>query len=265
MGKEVWDELTEYLDQTYLHESGAQLPISSACLDTGGTAGYTQAAYDYAKGKTGRRLFAIKGGGTWGSPVVASPSRKKSGKNARKVDLFIVGVDEAKLVVMRRLAQVVHGPGYCHFPTNREEDYFKQLTAEQLKTRFVKGFPVREWHQMRPRNEALDCRVYAYAALKILNPAFKRLAARLKVTGPVETVDEWAKKAAERAESVRKALEKVREATKKAEKEAKQAEKPSEKRVENPPEEPNPPVVETAKVRQAKRPAARKRNFATTW
>jgi phage terminase large subunit GpA-like protein len=260
MGQEVWDDLTEYLDQTYLHESGAQLPISSACLDTGGTKGYTQAAYDYAKGKTGRRLFAIKGGSGWDLPVVAAPSRKQSGKHARKVDLFIVGVDNAKLIVMRRLAQQVKGPGYCHFPAERDEEWFKQLTAEQLvvKNNKVTGFPIREWHQMRPRNEALDCRVYAYAALKILNPAMKRLQARLRMP-------ETEERRREVAENIAKAMEMAAKRAENVQKEQKQVEKPPERPVENPPEEQNRPVVETAKVRQAKRPAARKRNFATTW
>jgi phage terminase large subunit GpA-like protein len=41
-----------------------------------------------------------------------------------------------------------------------------QLTAEKIVTRFVKGYPVREWHNVRgnKRNEALDNFVYAYAA-----------------------------------------------------------------------------------------------------
>jgi phage terminase large subunit GpA-like protein len=71
------------------------------------------------------------------------------------------------------------GPGYCHFPEDREEEWFHQLTAEKLMTRYVKGFPVREWHKTRPRNEALDCRGYALAALKILNPSFKQAEFRL--------------------------------------------------------------------------------------
>ena len=33
------------------------------------------------------------------------------------------------------------------------------MTAERLLTRYVKGFPIREWHKVRERNEALDCRV----------------------------------------------------------------------------------------------------------
>lgn len=177
---DVWDELEELLSGTWLHESGAQLPITAACVDTGGTGGNTQAAYDWLRGKTGRRIFGIKGIAGWGRPIVAAPQRKQSGKKGRKVDLFLVGVDEAKLTVMRRLAVERPGPGFCHIPKTRGSDWYNQLTAEKLVTRYVKGFPVREWHQTRPRNEALDCRVYALAALKIANPSFKRAAERLQ-------------------------------------------------------------------------------------
>lgn len=176
---DVWDELEELLSSSWLHESGAQLPILAACVDTGGTGGNTQAAYDWLRGKTGRRVFGVKGVGGWGRPIVAAPSRKRSGKNARKIDLFLVGTDEAKLTVMRRLAVERPGPGFCHIPNNRGADWYNQLTAEKLMTRYVKGFPVREWHQTRPRNEALDCRVYALAALKIANPSFRRAEERL--------------------------------------------------------------------------------------
>jgi phage terminase large subunit GpA-like protein len=57
--------------------------------------------------------------------------------------------------------------GYMHFPeynTEYNTEYFKQLTAEQLVTRIVKGYPKRIWQKTRDRNEALDCRVYARAA-----------------------------------------------------------------------------------------------------
>ena len=51
----------------------------------------------------------------------------------------------------------------CHFPEYNTE-YFQQLTAEQLVTKIVKGYPKREWQKTRDRNEALDCRIYARAA-----------------------------------------------------------------------------------------------------
>jgi phage terminase large subunit GpA-like protein len=54
-------------------------------------------------------------------------------------------------------------PGYCHFPKYSEE-YFKQITAEQLVTKVVKGYRRTEWQKIRDRNEALDGRCYARAA-----------------------------------------------------------------------------------------------------
>jgi len=43
------------------------------------------------------------------------------------------------------------------------------LTAEKKITKYFKGRPKREWVKIRQRNEALDCRVYATAALAVLN------------------------------------------------------------------------------------------------
>lgn len=187
LGDDVWEELDDVLAETFMHESGAQLPITASCLDTGGTGGHTQRAYEYAKSRANRRLFAVKGRGGWGMPVVSQPQRKQSGKVKRKVDLFIVGTDETKLIVTRRLAVISAGPGYCHFPADREEEYFKQLTAEKMTTRYVKGQPVREWTKPdRARNEALDCRVYATAALKIMQPSLKRFYERLNGKRPTE-------------------------------------------------------------------------------
>lgn len=182
MGPEVWLDLEEYLAREYKHANGALLKVQATCLDTGGTAGYTQAAYDYCRGKVGRRFFAIKGVSGWSKPIVSSAQHKRSGKEVRKVDLFLVAVDEAKKLLMRRLLLTTPGsPGYCHFPDydHYDDEFYAQLTAEKLVTRRLKGFEVREWHKTRDRNEALDCRIYAHAALKLLNPDLSRKAAKL--------------------------------------------------------------------------------------
>ena len=180
---ETWHDLEDVLARTYRHESGAQMGISAALVDTGGTNGMTAAAYAWLQGKTGRRIFGGKGIPGWGRPIAEKPVRKQTGKKASKfADLVRVGVDEAKLVVARRLALKVEGPGFCHFPKDEEHDadYFKQLTAERLVVRYVKGQPVREWHKNeRDRNEKLDCRVYAYTAMKLMQPSFKRIAERM--------------------------------------------------------------------------------------
>jgi len=49
-----------------------------------------------------------------------------------------------------------------------------------VRTRYHKGFPVREWiRRSGVRNEPLDCRVYAYAALCSLNVQWQRLSKRV--------------------------------------------------------------------------------------
>ena len=105
--------------------------------------------------------------------------------------MFMVGVDSAKEQIYSRLKLTTPGPGYCHFPVGRDERYYSGLTSEVVHTRYSKGFPVREW-KLKPntRNEPLDCRVYAYAALCSLNvnwrrsPALPRLAGRPSLRRP---------------------------------------------------------------------------------
>ena len=61
------------------------------------------------------------------------------------------------------IAKHQYPPGFYHFPKDQEE-YFKQLTAEQLVTRIVKGYRRTDWQKTRDRNESLDAHVYARAA-----------------------------------------------------------------------------------------------------
>ena len=72
------------------------------------------------------------------------------------------------------------GPGYIHFPRDVDDEWFKQLTAEKLMTKHVKGIPTRVWKQIRARNEALDCAVYAFAAYASLNANLERIAQRME-------------------------------------------------------------------------------------
>jgi phage terminase large subunit GpA-like protein len=53
-----------------------------------------------------------------------------------------------------------------HFPIAYQQEYFNQLTSEQVRTRFVRGHPVRYWFNLSGvGNEALDRWVYAVATL----------------------------------------------------------------------------------------------------
>lgn len=176
---DVWQLLDDALDATYRHQSGTQLHIAATCIDSGGL--HTQIVYEYCKARSAKRIFAVKGVAGPGRPVVQI-SRAQRSKQKRTVDLYTVGVDDAKGIIYARLRNDEPGPGYCHFPVDRQPEYFSQLTAEKLVTKYHRGFPRKEWVQTRPRNEALDCRVYAYAALKILNPVWAAIEKRIKPT-----------------------------------------------------------------------------------
>ena len=55
--------------------------------------------------------------------------------------------------------------GSIHFSKDLPEEFYAQITAEKLITRYSKGHPIQEW--VKPshrRNEVLDCTVYALAA-----------------------------------------------------------------------------------------------------
>lgn len=177
-----WTHFTDLIRKKFRHESGVDMIAEAICIDSGGTGENTQSVYNYGKRHKGDRVFVVKGRGGPGLPIVGAPNRKRSGKTARKVDLYIVGTNNAKAVVMKRFKIAEPGAGYCHFPRGREDDYYRQLTAEKAVTKYVKGFPVIEWKKdSNRRNEALDCRVYAFAALLIKPPMFDRLAYRMKM------------------------------------------------------------------------------------
>ena len=174
-----WTQLTDHLRRNWKHESGVELVISKTCIDTGGS--NTQSVYNYVKRHKGQNIFGIKGVGGENLPIVGSPNRKRSGTVRRPIDLYPVGVDQAKSIVLKRLKITEQGAGFCHFPATRDVDYFRQLTSEKMVTKFVKGFPRREYHKLDGRrNEALDCRVYAFAAWFMSIPQLDKVAFRIK-------------------------------------------------------------------------------------
>lgn len=173
-----WEGLDELLDRSYLHSTGQRLPIQATCIDSAGHR--TTLVYDYALRQAARRVYAVIGRDGQ-RPIVSSPSPRKWGQQKRQVPLYTIGVDAAKALVVSRLAVTEKGPGYVHMPHSdwADEELAAQLTAERLVTRFVRGVPSQVWKKTRPRNEALDCTVYALAALRLLHPDLGLLSARL--------------------------------------------------------------------------------------
>lgn len=176
-GSRVWSELDAALLAAYQHPAGVRLQLAKACIDTGGTEGMTQATYEYVKSRTEHLpILGVKGRPGDGVPVIGPPTRS----NIAKIPLFPVGTHAAKDTVYGRLRIEEPGPGYCHFGQHNDRMYFQMLTAEEVRVKHNnKGFPVRSWHKLRERNEALDCRVYALAALHSMQLNLEQIAAML--------------------------------------------------------------------------------------
>ena len=56
---ELWIRLDSLLQKTFTHPLHGEMVIRSSCIDSGGH--YTQQVYNYARQRSGRRVFAIKG------------------------------------------------------------------------------------------------------------------------------------------------------------------------------------------------------------
>jgi phage terminase large subunit GpA-like protein len=164
---QVWQRLNEKLRHVYDSADGAHRTISMLAIDAGFA---TQSVYAWVRTQPPTQVMAVKGMGKTLVPV-GTPSKVDVTVRGRKLNrgarLWPLGVSilKTELYQLLGLSRTESGfpAGYCHFP-EYDAAYFQQLTAEQLVTRVVKGYPKREWQKIRDRNEALDCRVYARAA-----------------------------------------------------------------------------------------------------
>jgi phage terminase large subunit GpA-like protein len=164
----VWQKLQALLAEPFRHASGVDLSIRALAVDTGFA---TQDVYAWCRKQEVGRVLAVKGVERAIAPVGAPTAVDVNigGKRLRRgIKVWPVGVSLLKSELyqwlkLQRGEDEQFPSGYCHFP-QYEAEYFKQLTAEQLVTKTVKGYPKREWQKLRERNEALDCRIYARAA-----------------------------------------------------------------------------------------------------
>nr|DAV54665.1 MAG TPA: terminase large subunit [Caudoviricetes sp.] len=153
----------------YRHADGTEISISRVCWDTGGID--QDIVYQRSRKHGTFFVLPIKGASVYGKPVITMPKKR----NQRGVFLCEVGSDTVKEMLYARFALPVVSasevaPYTFRFPDN--PDIFsdveaKQLVAEELVEKVVNGRVKLQWDARKRRNEALDCLVYAYAALRI--------------------------------------------------------------------------------------------------
>jgi phage terminase large subunit GpA-like protein len=178
--KGPWLKLEALLARRYAHASGSELAIGMLAVDSGYN---TQIVYSWARRHPMSRVVAVRGVPT-AHVLIGAPSAVDVTVSGRKLKrgykVWPIATTLAKSELYGWLAlqpptseAMTEGrpypPGYCHFPEYGEE-YFKQLTAEQLVThRSTRGFSVSVWELLPGReNHFLDARVYARAAAAIV-------------------------------------------------------------------------------------------------
>lgn len=162
---EPWERLDAFLQTIWRRADGRPFEAMAVCIDSGGH--HTQKVYDFSKARLGRKIWAIKGeSAISGKRSPVWPFKKPTRKTKASFRPVILGVNAAKDTIRNRLHVEVPGPGYMHFPSDRDIGYFQQLTSERSIVKVTNGQKFRVWELPPGRaNEALDCRVYAYAAL----------------------------------------------------------------------------------------------------
>ena len=157
--------LDAYLAGAWHRADGRAFTLRAACIDSGGH--HTDAVYNFAKARLGRKIWAIKGeSARTGFTNPVWPIKRPSSRSKKSFRPIIIGVNAGKDFVRSSLAKDKPGPGYMHFNIHTDLARFAQLTSEEIVWEGHGAQRRRKWVPKAGRaNEALDCRVYAYAAL----------------------------------------------------------------------------------------------------
>lgn len=156
-----WEPVEQFLLQRFpqaLH--GGTLGLSAVSIDS---SDQTQAVYNWVRNTQTRiaNLRAIKGDTNDNRNIVGPCSMQEVNHRGRKIakgiKLWLVGVDNAKDLLLGQLAITEPGPGYVHTSQELPREWYEQLTAEQRILAKVQGRDVYKWVKRRPRNEVLDC------------------------------------------------------------------------------------------------------------
>ncbi|MCH4294217.1 phage terminase large subunit family protein [Shewanella sp. 3B26] len=189
--QQLLDAVAERLNRTYTRADGIVMPIGLVAWDSGGH--YTDVVYSMSKKLGLMRVIPVKGANVYGKPIANFPRKR----NSKGVYLTEVGTDNAKELIMSRLRLLPDiteaKPGAIHLPLNEavcDDAELQQLTAERKIPVRRDGRIVYRWDAGKKRNEALDCFVYALAALYIALERFgidlDKLTAKAAQTAEVE-------------------------------------------------------------------------------
>ena len=167
------------LHRQFTRADGTIMKVERWAWDAGGH--YADEVYAESRKHGVYWVVPVHGATKYGKPIANFPRTKNK---VHKVFLTEVGTDNAKELLYSRMALPVDTsssqagiaqPAVVHLPANDavcDESESKQLTSERKKAVVSKGKRVMRWDSGGRRNEALDCFVYALAALRICQQRF---------------------------------------------------------------------------------------------
>lgn len=171
-------ELDRILTMEFDGKDGRAQGIQAVCIDSAGRneegeVYTTKAVYAFSHQRQSRNVWAIRGAPEMGNTIAPVWPKTPTTVGNYKTPLYTLGTTLLKNEVRAQLAITTPGPGYCHFPENRDMSWYVGMLGEVKKK--IQG--TWRWRKKDSTpNEPFDCRVYALAALEGLksrsgNPA----------------------------------------------------------------------------------------------
>lgn len=179
---DAWAQLDSIISRVYRFKNGRGLRVSLTFIDSG-DGNYTNEIAKRTRERQGAGVFAIKGDGKMGRPFITPPTKQAIDQNkAITYWLYTLGVNAGKAAIMQSVAVKEAGANYMHTPNDEERGYDLKWYAGLLSEVEVTTGNSIKWQKIpgHERNEALDCRNYARAAMKVLNPDFEAIAKALR-------------------------------------------------------------------------------------
>lgn len=167
----VWGELGKLYDRTWSTETGQRRSLDMLAIDAGFN---TDQVCGFVRGRP--YAMAVKGTDGWNRAVLGEAQKqdvtvggKRRRRGARIWPVFVWSLKSVLYANLRKQPPLpgdeAWQPGFCHFTATHTEAFFRQLTAEHLKTVKRAGRERLEWTPTG-ENHYHDCRIYSLAALE---------------------------------------------------------------------------------------------------
>lgn len=191
---EVWQNLDAFLLSGFKRADGVPIAPERVFVDMQHK---TKRVLEFCAPRLARGVYPCRGTNRAGPAPPPLLPAKASRNNRLRLPHWNIGVTVAKTTIYDRLALPIPGPRAMHFPEGfgYDADHFRQLTCEKRRRRYSHGvgYDIFEKEKNSDRNEALDLRVYAFAALASLGKIrWDKLAARRLEQAPKEEAGEGA-------------------------------------------------------------------------